>query len=179
VRGDRAESEGSKNDCRFNPLEIVPDKPEYSAGDVARLQIASSNPDAYVLFTARPYGSITVGEPRFVKLENGVAYVDVPIEEADQPNIFVQATTVFDGKLYCEQKELAVPPERQVVVVDVEPNAKRVKSDANTAGRLRFSDLNASGIERRPAGRYKRRPRSAARYSPSEKRSPFSRKNGW
>ena len=145
VRGDRAESEGSKNNCRFNPLEIVPDKPEYSAGDVARLQIASSNPDAYVLFTARPYGSITVGEPRFVKLENGVAYVDVPIKEADQPNIFVQATTVFDGKLYCEQKELAVPPERQVVVVDVEPNAKRVKSDANTAGRLRFSDLNASG----------------------------------
>ena len=133
-------------DYRFNSLEIIPDKPEYSVGDVAHIQLASNNPDAYVLFNARPKGDVVVGAPTFIKLDKGVAYVDVPIEVADQPNIFVQATTVFDGKLFAEQKELAVPPEKRVLDVAVEPNAERVKPGQKAAIKLRLTDVDGKPV---------------------------------
>jgi hypothetical protein len=136
----------AKADYRFNALEIIPDKPEYSVGDVAHIQIASNNPNGYVLFTARPRGEVTMGEPQFVKLENGLAYVDVPIEVADQPNIFVQATTVFGGKIYSEQKELAVPPEKRVLDVAVEPSAERVKPGEKAAVKLRLTDVDGNPV---------------------------------
>ncbi|MDD3591005.1 MAG: alpha-2-macroglobulin family protein, partial [Thermoguttaceae bacterium] len=145
VRGETSTASAA-SDYRFNALEIIPDKPEYSVGDVARLQIASSNPNARVLFTARPRGEVTMGEPQFVKLENGLAYVDVPIEVADQPNIFVQATTVFGGKSYSEQKELAVPPEKRVLDVAVEPSVERVKPGEKAAVKLRLADVDGNPV---------------------------------
>ena len=145
VRGPANKSQ-VKPEFRFNALEIIPDKPEYSVGDVARVQIASNNPNAYVLFTDRPLGAISQGVPRFVKLENGTAYVDVKIETADQPNIFVQAWTVFDGKYYAEQKELAVPPEKRVLDVAVEPAQDRVKPGAKAAVKLRLTDVDGKPV---------------------------------
>ncbi|MBP5622861.1 MAG: alpha-2-macroglobulin, partial [Thermoguttaceae bacterium] len=146
VRGQTNAPQTAKADYRFNSLEIIPDKPEYSVGDVAHIQIASNNPNAYVLFAARPKGEITVGEPSFIKLVNGTAYVDVPIKAADQPNIFVQATTVFDGKLFAEQKELAVPPEKRVLDVAVEPSAERVKPGQKAAIKLRLTDVDGKPV---------------------------------
>ncbi len=136
----------ANSDFRFNALEIVPDKPEYSVGDVAHIQLASNNPNAYVLWTARPQGGVTLGEPQFVKLEKGVAYVDVKIETADQPNIFVQATTVFDGKLYQEQRELAVPPEKRVLDVAVEPASDRVRPGEKATVKLRLTDPEGNPV---------------------------------
>ncbi len=146
VRGQTNAPEAKEADYRFNSLEIIPDKPEYSVGDVARVQIASNNPNAWVLFNARPKNDVAVGAPTFIKLENGTACVDVPIETADQPNIFVQATTVFGGKLFAEQKELAVPPEKRVLDVAVEPNAERVKPGGKAAIKLRLTDVDGKPV---------------------------------
>jgi hypothetical protein len=146
VRGGASGTAGSKPVYRFSPLEIIPDKSEYSVGDVAQIQIASDNPDAYVLFTTNPRGGVTLGEPNIVKLENGLAYVGVPIEAADQSNFIVQGTTVFNGKTYSEQKELAVPPEQQFLKVAVEPSATRVKPGEKTTIQLRVADADGKPV---------------------------------
>ena len=135
-----------KAEFRFNSLEIIPDKPEYSVGDVAHIQIASNNPDAFVLFAARPKGAVLPGKPNFVKLENGTACVDVKIEVADQPNIFVQAATVFGGRLFQEQRELAVPPEKRVLDVALEPSAERVKPGAKATIKARLTDVDGKPV---------------------------------
>lgn len=146
VRSGAANSNADDGELRFNELEIVPDKPEYSVGDVAKIQIASSRKDACVLWTARPRNGAATDGVNFVKLTNGAAYIAVPIETADQPNIFVQAWTVFDGRLYQEQKELAVPPEKRVLDVAVEPSAERVKPGEKASIKLRLTDPDGKPV---------------------------------
>ncbi len=145
VRGTEKKELG-KVDYRFNKLEIIPDKPEYSVGDVAHLQIASDNPDAYVLITTRPKGSVATGEPCFLKLEHGIAYFDVAIGQGDQPNIFVQASTVYNGELIQEQKELAVPPEKRVLDVAIEPVKDKVKPGEKVSVKLRLTDVDGKPV---------------------------------
>ena len=142
VRGDGTELEILDQAYNFNPLEIVPDKPEYSVGDVAHIQIASSNLDAYVFFAVKSRGELAFGDPRVIKLQNGMAYVDVPIESGDMPKLFVQATTVFDGRICSEQKALAVPPKERIVKIAVEPRAQRVKPGAKASITLRLADVD-------------------------------------
>ncbi|MDO5309956.1 MAG: alpha-2-macroglobulin family protein [Planctomycetia bacterium] len=151
IRGqERSESttlSQARGDFRFNALEIIPDKPEYSVGDVAHIQLASNRANGYVMFLTRSVQGIPENDvPQFIKLENGVAYVDVEITAADQPNIFVEAATLFENQYYTEQKELVVPPEKRVLDVAVEPVQERVKPGAKATVKLRLTDLNGNPV---------------------------------
>ncbi|MBR0225330.1 MAG: hypothetical protein IJL92_04660 [Thermoguttaceae bacterium] len=131
---------------RFNSLEIIPDKPEYAPGDTARLQFSSSRPDARVVLFLRPENGVVDDKPIYLSLKNGVAYYDLAIEKGDQPNIFVEASTVFDGRLYTEQKELAVPPQKRVLDIGITPEKERVKPGEKTKIKLRLTDPDGAPV---------------------------------
>lgn len=146
VSGSDSAAVGEVGSCRFNALEIISDKPEYAPGDTARIQISSSKPDASVYFFTRFGMDVESSVPQLITLQNGVAYVDVKIEERDQPNFFVDATTVFEGRLYQESLQVCVPPVKRVLDVEVLPAQERVKPGEKLKIKLRLTDPNGKPV---------------------------------
>ncbi len=130
----------------FGDLELTLEKSEFKVGETARLQIASDNPDATVLLFERPEHGIAPTRPRIVKLENGLACVEVKIEKRDQPNFFVEAGTVSNGELYSVSREVVVPPENRVVNVEVLPSKATVAPGEKTKIAIRLTDLDGRPI---------------------------------
>ncbi|MGN0910902.1 MAG: MG2 domain-containing protein, partial [Thermoguttaceae bacterium] len=146
VSGSDSAAVGEVGSCRFNALEIISDKPEYAPGDTARIQISSSKPDASVYFFTRFGMDVESSVPQLITLQNGVAYVDVKIEERDQPNFFVDAMTVFEGSLYQETRQICVPPVKRVLDVEVLPAQERVKPGEKLKIKLRLTDPNGKPV---------------------------------
>ncbi len=152
VRGDRAKYAVDKKTAkeegryRFNALEIIPEKPEYSVGETAKIQLASDNPNALAIVFTRAQNGVALDKPQFVQLQNGLGSVELKIEQGDQPNIFVEATTVYDGKLYDELKEIVVPPEKRVLDVAVEPVKERVRPGERAKIKLRLTDVDGKPV---------------------------------
>jgi alpha-2-macroglobulin len=117
IRGDGA----SGNDFRFSAIELVPDKSEYKVGEKVRLQINADRDDALVALFIRPQNGLYPA-PRMIRLQAKSSVVEIPIEAVDQPNLFVEAYTIYDGKFHQETREIFVPPEDRVLDVEVKTN---------------------------------------------------------
>ncbi|MGN6546242.1 MAG: alpha-2-macroglobulin family protein, partial [Aureliella sp.] len=117
VRGDQV----GPDNFRFSELELIPDKPEYAPGERVQLQINADRADATVLLFVRPEHGV-VPPPRMLKLSGKTAKVEIPVAAGDQPNFFVEALTIYDGKFYSATREIFVPPASRVLDVAVEPN---------------------------------------------------------
>ncbi|MBQ2788089.1 MAG: hypothetical protein IJE97_00525, partial [Thermoguttaceae bacterium] len=141
-----AKKAANESAFRFNDLEITLEKSEFKVGETARLQIASARPDATVLLFERPEHGIAATLPRVVKLENGLAYVDVEIEKRDQPNFFVEAGTISNGEIYSVSREVVVPPENRVLNVEVLPSKTTVAPGEKTKIAIRLTDLEGRPI---------------------------------
>ncbi len=141
-----AAKDEEKPEFHFNALEIIPDKPEYAPGETVRLQIASNRPDARVVLFLRPEGGWVEDKPIYLNLENGVAYYDVKVEKGDQPNFFVDAFTVFDGRMVQEKKEIVVPPQKRVLDVAITPEKERVKPGEKAKLKLRLTDPDGKPV---------------------------------
>ncbi|MHC4480139.1 MAG: alpha-2-macroglobulin family protein, partial [Planctomycetota bacterium] len=106
---------------RFNDLELLTDKRSYRPGETCHLMINVRRPRSYVLFADKvDAGSLL--SYRLLRLSGGHTIVDVPIEEGDAPNFFVEAVTVSDLRIHQQVKRICVPPEERVVQVDVAPD---------------------------------------------------------
>lgn len=130
----------------FSDLELTLEKSEFKVGETARVQIASDNPDATVLLFERPEHGIAPTRPRIVKLENGLACVDVKIEKRDMPNFFVEAGTVSNGEFYSVSREIVVPPENRVLNVEVLPSKATVAPGEKTKIEVRLTDLEGRPV---------------------------------
>ena len=141
-----AKKKTNESPFHFGDLELTLEKSEFKVGETARVQIASDNPDATVLLFERPEHGIAPTRPRIVKLENGLACVDVKIEKRDQPNFFVEAGTVSNGEFYSVSREVVVPPENRVVNVEVLPSKATVAPGEKTKIAIRLTDLDGRPI---------------------------------
>ena len=104
---------------RFNDLELITDKRTYRPGETCHLMINSRRPGSYVLFADQVDNGALISY-RLLNLPTGHTVVDVPIDEGDKPNFFVEATTVADLRVHQEAKRICVPPQDAVVDVKVE-----------------------------------------------------------
>lgn len=117
VRGDQL----AADDFRFSELELIPDKAEYAPGERVQLQINADRADATVLLFVRPENGVAP-PPRMIQLSAKTAKVDIPVAADDQPNFFVEAFTIYNGKFYSATREIFVPPAGRVLDVAVKPN---------------------------------------------------------
>jgi hypothetical protein len=125
---------------RFNEIEIVPEKREYAPGETVRLMINTDRPGGTVVLFLRPADGVYL-KPRVIRLTGKSTVARVAVTKKDMPNFFVEAFTVSGGKLYSETREIAVPPEKRVLNVEVLPSAKRYRPGERARVKVRVTDF--------------------------------------
>mgnify|MGYP006286702607 CR=1 FL=1 len=128
---------------RFNDIEIIADKKEYSAGDTARILVNTARRDTTVLLFLRPSNGIYL-PPEMLDIDGKSVITEVKVTSKDMPGFFVEACTVSDGKLHTEMLELCVPPEKRVLNVEVTPSSKSYKPGDKALIRVRVTDFEGN-----------------------------------
>jgi alpha-2-macroglobulin len=119
---------------RFGNLEIIPDRRSYQVGNVARLLVNTSQPNARVLMLDN------FDQHWLVDLPAHSRVMEIPIAEKHVPNFFVSATLVANGAVHAEQCELYVPPVRDIVKLSVEADRPTYKPGEKGGVRIRATD---------------------------------------
>ncbi|MGD2036939.1 MAG: MG2 domain-containing protein, partial [Desulfobacterales bacterium] len=106
---------------RFAKIELITDKAEYAPGDTLRLRVNTDRKGAAVMLFVRPANGVYL-PPRILSMSGKSALAEIQISKKDMPNFFVEAVTVYDGKVHSEIREVVVPPEKRVLNVKVIPS---------------------------------------------------------
>jgi len=128
-------------DFRFNELELLPDKREYQPGQKVKLLINSNRPDATVLLFVRPLNGVYL-MPQVLSLKGKSIVQEIEVTRNDMPNFFVEAVTVLDGKVFTESREIAVPPEKKILNLEVIPSAEEYRPAEKAKIKVRLTDLS-------------------------------------
>ena len=125
---------------RFNHLELVPDKADYAPGDKLKLQINTDRAGATVLLFARPANGI-YQKPAVLRLDGKSTVHQIEVASRDMPNFFVEAVTVAGGRIHTETRDVAVPPEKRVLNVEVIPSAQSYRPGQKAKVQVKLTDF--------------------------------------
>ncbi|MGC1272927.1 MAG: MG2 domain-containing protein [Planctomycetaceae bacterium] len=134
----RDQRERAESDYRYNALELTADRREYRPGETAKLLVAAERSDATVLLFVRPENGSTP-RPQILKLSGKAEIVEIPIEQRDMPNMFVEALTISDGEVHTVVRELFVPPEERIVNVEVLPSKTEYKPGEDAGVKVKLT----------------------------------------
>jgi uncharacterized protein YfaS (alpha-2-macroglobulin family) len=137
VRGDGY----TAKDARFNDLELIAEKREYNPGEKVKLLINTNRSGGTVLFFPRPTNNVYL-PPKIIRLSGKSTEEEVAIVQKDMPNIFVEAVTVSNGKVYNEVREIVVPPEKRVLNVEVLANHQEYKPGEEATVKVKLTEAN-------------------------------------
>src|SRR5690606_32839707 len=133
------------SEFHFADLELVPDKREYAPGEKVKLQINTNRQSSTVLLFVRAEGS-TYPAPQTVTIEGKSKTVEIDVAQGDMPNFFVEGLTVANGKVHTVAKQLAVPPAKRVIQVEVSPSASAFKPGQEAKVKLKLTDHKGKPI---------------------------------
>jgi len=131
---------------RFAKIELVPDKSEYAPGDRVRLLINTDHAGAAVVLFIRPTGGIYL-PPKVIHLSGKSTVEQIAVTQKDMPNFFVEAMTVYEGKLHSETREIVVPPQKRVLNVTVTPSKKAYRPGQNAKLEIALTDYNGEPFQ--------------------------------
>jgi uncharacterized protein YfaS (alpha-2-macroglobulin family) len=127
-------------DYRFNAIELITDKREYAPGDKAQVLINTDTVDGTVLLFLRPTNGVYLA-PKVVRIAGKSTVEAIDITAKDMPNIFVEAVTVHGGQVHTEMRELAVPPEKRILNVEVQADREEYKPGQKATVKVKLTDL--------------------------------------
>ena len=130
---------------RFNDLEIIADKREYKPGEQVQLMLNTNHTGGTIVFFLRPANGVCL-PPKIIRLKGKSAVETFEIVKKDMPNLFVEALTIADGKIFTETREIVVPPESRVVNVEVLPSAKEYKPGQKARVEVKLTEANGEPI---------------------------------
>lgn len=139
---------GQNNDgrgYRFNDLELITDKREYSPGEKVQLQINTNHPGSTVLLFVRAVDGICP-RPQVVRLQGKSTLVEVAVEKTDMPNFYIEALTISNGRLHTQVREVLVPPEQRITNVKVIPGQEKYRPGEEAKIKLKLTDLNGKPV---------------------------------
>jgi len=131
---------------RFTKIELIPDKPEYAPGDRVRLMINTDHPGAAVVLFVRPANGIYL-PPKVIHMTGKSVVEEILITQKDMPNFFVEAFTVYDGKLHSETREIIVPPEKRVLNIKITPSEIAYRPGQNAKYEIALTDYNGEPFQ--------------------------------
>ncbi len=125
---------------RFNAIELIPDRREYAPGEKVSLRVNTDRVGSTVLLFVRAANGVGL-PPKILRLAGKSAVEEIEVVKRDMPNFFVEAVTVSDGRIHDEIREIAVPPEKRTLNVEVTPAAAVYKPGAPAKVRVRLTDF--------------------------------------
>ncbi len=131
---------------RFAKIELIADKAEYAPGDTVRLQINTDQKGATVVLFVRPVNGIYLA-PRVITPVGKSARETIQISKKDMPNFFVEAFTVYGGKVHTEIREIVVPPEKRVLSVSVAPAHQDYRPGQTAKLKVQLTDYNGEPFQ--------------------------------
>ena len=129
------------SEFRFNHIELVPEKREYAPGETVKLQINTDRVGSTVLLFVRPTNGIYL-EPKVLRLAGKSTVEEIAVVKKDMPNFFIEALTVADGKVHTEAREIAVPPEKRILSVDLKPSSATYKPGEKAKVEIQLKDFS-------------------------------------
>jgi uncharacterized protein YfaS (alpha-2-macroglobulin family) len=124
---------------RFAKIELVQDKSEYAPGETVRLLINTDRQGAAVVLFVRPSNGIYL-PPKVIHMTGKSAVEKISISKKDMPNFFVEAFTVYDGKVHSAIREIVVPPEKRVLNLKVMSSKKEFRPGEKAKIKLKLTD---------------------------------------
>ncbi len=125
---------------RTGGIEIIADKDTFHAGGTAPVMLVAPSADRYVLFTVEGQG---IYHYQLVYMDGTVKLVNLPIDESDVPNIFLDATLVSDRQIFTDEKQIVVPPVKNFLNVEVK--ADRNDYEPRDEGTLKVTTRDDQG----------------------------------
>ncbi len=127
------------SDFRFNDLELVPDKREYAPDEKVQLQLNTNHTGATVLLFVRPSNGVYLA-PQLLSVAGKSTVVEIGVTAKDMPNFFVEAVTIFDGRVHTEVCEIHVPPAKRILNMEVTPSAESFKPGQHAKITVKMTD---------------------------------------
>ncbi|MBE9542879.1 MAG: alpha-2-macroglobulin, partial [Proteobacteria bacterium] len=131
---------------RFAKIELVPDKQDYAPGEHVRLMINTDYPGAAVVLFVRPANGIYL-PPKIIQMTGKSTVAEIEISQKDMPNFFVEAITVYEGKVHTETREIIVPPEKRVLKVNIEPAKKAYRPGEKAGFKIKLTDYSGEPFQ--------------------------------
>jgi uncharacterized protein YfaS (alpha-2-macroglobulin family) len=128
-----------EGDFRFAKIELVPDRGDYTPGERVRLRVNTERAGAAVMLFVRPLNGVYPA-PAVLRREGKSTEVEIAVSQKDMPNFFVEAVTVYDGRVFSEVREIAVPPHKRVLEVALEPSKQNFRPGETARLNLALSE---------------------------------------
>jgi uncharacterized protein YfaS (alpha-2-macroglobulin family) len=109
---------------RRERIELVPDKKTYRPGDTAKVLIVTGVKDTSVFFAVE---GTELKSTRIIRVNGSTTTVEVPVGMEHQPNFFVTASLIRNGKFYQGSKSVKVPPVERKLNVEVQAGKPQYK----------------------------------------------------
>ena len=135
VRGDGFDG----REFRFNDLELITDKREYTPGETVKLMVTTNRADGCVVLFVRPSNGVYL-PPKVIRLKGKSTVEEIGVLQKDMPNFFLEAFTIAGGKYHQESKEVVVPPEKRIINVEVVPSQAEYKPGADAIVQVKLTD---------------------------------------
>lgn len=127
------------SEFRFSDLELTPDKKHYAPGETVRLRVSTNRTGGSVLLFVRA-ASGAYPQPRLLRLDGKTTVFDVNVLSGDAPNFFIEAVTISGAEVHTAVREIAVPPAKRLVNLEVLPSAKAYLPGQEATVKLRLTD---------------------------------------
>jgi len=128
------------------PLEIVTNKKTYQPGDTASIMINSDGADRSVYLFVRPASSGNPKDVKLVKLPSGSAIRELKIRRSDMPNVFIEALTVRDGRMYSVTRQIIVPPEKKTLNIALKTAESKYKPGEKCPLKIKITDASGKPV---------------------------------
>lgn len=129
----------ASDSVRFNPLELIADKREYSPDEQAALLINTQDAEQTVVLFERPVNGV-YKNPILINNAEKSSLHYLHINHGDMPNFFVEAFTVRNGKIYTELREIIVPPAQQTLDITVTTDKPRYQPGEKMTVKVKVRD---------------------------------------
>jgi alpha-2-macroglobulin len=126
---------------RFDDLELITEKDEYTPGEEVEITLNTNRPGSTVALFLRTQNG-TYPEPIWLKLEGKSITHRFKLTEADQPNLFIDAYTVSEARVHQVTRQIVVPPKKRIATVELMPDAETYLPGQGSKVKVRVKDAD-------------------------------------
>jgi uncharacterized protein YfaS (alpha-2-macroglobulin family) len=130
----------------FGPLELIPDKTEYSPTESVKLRVNSDRENAHVWLFLHIAGAAG-REAKRIQLDGKSSEIEIPLDLRDMPNMFLEGITVHGAQVHTAIRQILLPPVSKAIEVTLEPAKNRVKPRETSSLRITLRDADGKPIQ--------------------------------